>query len=363
MDASAILFFVLGLALVIGGAELLVRGASRLAAALGVPALIIGLTVVAFGTSAPEVVVSLQATATGRAEMALGNVIGSNIFNVLFILGLSALLVPLRVSRQLIRLDVPVMIGVSSLVMLLAWNGRLGRGEGLLLLGILAGYLTLQLWIARQRPEAVHVRAQAAVPAARNQLALYAVFVVLGLAALILGSRWFVQGAIEIARHFGMSELAIGLTVVAGGTSLPEVATSVTASLRGEREIAVGNVVGSNMFNVLLVLGSAAVFARGGIPVAPAALTFDLPVMVASAIACMPVFFSGMRINRLEGGIFLGYYIAFIAFILLDATDHAAKPIFTGFMLLFVVPITVVAITSLLLGMRHRPGLRGRSRS
>jgi len=361
LSATAILFFVLGLALVIGGAEALVRGASRLAAALGVPALIIGLTVVAFGTSSPEVVVSLQAATTGRGDIAIGNVIGSNIFNVLFILGLSALVAPLRVSEQLVRLDVPVMIGVSSLVMLLAMNGRLGSLEGVLLIAILVTYIALLIWLSRRRPELVAIPAEIVAPAGRSHWAMNGLLMVAGLAGLVLGSRWFVHGAVEFSRMLGLSELVIGLTVVAGGTSLPEVATSVAASLKGERDIAVGNVVGSNIFNALLVLGSSAMVGDGGIPVAPAALSFDLPVMVATSIACMPVFFAGMRITRLEGAIFLGYYLAYIAFLILDATDHAAKPVFTGIMLMFVVPITVLTIAVILLKARNQPEPERRS--
>ncbi|MGD8278823.1 MAG: calcium/sodium antiporter, partial [Gemmatimonadota bacterium] len=305
MSESAILLFFLGLALVIGGAETVVRGASRLASTLGVPALIIGLTVVAFGTSAPELVVNLQAATTGRGDIAFGNVIGSNIFNVLFVLGVSAIIAPLRVSEQLIRLDLPVMIGSASLLMLLAMNGRIGRVDGLVLLGILFTYLGLLLTLARRRPELVPVHAEIVVPAGQSRWYVDVLFMVTGIAGLVLGSRWFVQGAVEFSRMLGLSELVIGLTIVAGGTSLPEVATSVAASLRGQRDLAVGNVVGSNIFNVLLVVGSTATLVPGGVPVAPAALHLDLPMMVTVSIASLPIFFAGMRITRLEGGIFL----------------------------------------------------------
>lgn len=349
MSVSAIFLFVAGLALVIGGADFLVRGAARLAAALGVPALVIGLTIVAFGTSSPEVVVSLQATTTGKADLAVGNVIGSNIFNVLFVLGFSALVMPLRVSEQLIRLDVPVMIGVSSLAMLLALNEHLSNVEGLVLLGILISYVSLLIWLSRRRPELVPIPGEIALPAGRTRWLLNLIMIAVGLGALIIGSRLFVQGAVDIARMMGLSELVIGLTIAAGGTSLPEVATAVAASIKGERDIAVGAVVGSNIFNVLLVLGSAAAFTPGGVGVLRAALSFDLPLMIAVSIACLPIFFAGMQISRLEGGIFLVYYAAYVAFLALDATKHSAQPIFTNVMLMFVLPITILTVAVLLL--------------
>ncbi len=352
MSGSAILFFFLGLALVIGGAEAVVRGASRLASSLGVPALIIGLTVVAFGTSAPELVVSLQAATTGRGDMALGNVIGSNIFNVLFILGLSAVVAPLKVPEQLIRLDLPVMIGAASLLMLLASNGRVGHVDGIVLLAILFTYLGLLLALARRRPELVPVHAEIVVPPGRSRWYVDLLLIIAGLVGLVIGSRWFVNGAVEFSRMLGLSELVIGLTIVAGGTSLPEVATSVAASARGQRDIAVGNVVGSNIFNVLLVVGSTAALAPGGVPVAPEAFRLDLLIMVVVSIACLPVFFAGMRITRLEGAIFLGYYAAYIAFVILNATNPEASSRFAGVMFLIIGPLTILLVTILLVRAR-----------
>jgi len=336
--------FVLGLLFLIGGANALVRGAADLAAALGTPRLIIGLTIVAIGTSSPEVLVSLQAATAGQPDIALGNVIGSNILNVLFILGLSALVAPLRVSAQLVRLDVPVMIGVSVLVVGLAQDGRVSRPEGALLVAGIIAYTLLMIRLAKRGKAAVALDAGIALPTGSSHWANIA-RILLGLGFLGLGARWLVDSAVVFARLLGVSELVIGLTIVAAGTSLPEVATSVAATVRGERDIAVGNVVGSNIFNLLLVLGATALVAAGGIPVQPAALTFDLPVMTAVAIACLPIFVTGYTIARWEGAIFLGYYIAYTTFLVLDSTGHAWAPLFSGVMLSFVLPLTLLTAT------------------
>jgi len=343
--------FGLGLVLLIAGAEALVRGSARLAVAMGVPPLIIGLTVVAFGTSSPEIVVSVQAALADRASIALGNVVGSNIFNVLFILGLSALIAPLLVSEQLVRHDVPIMIGASSLVMLLCMNGSLHRVEGILLLALLGLYLAFLIVLARRRHEPPpEVPPQSRT---RSSILIDALLIVVGLGLLVLGSRFLVTGAVGIARLVGLSELTIGLTIVAAGTSLPEVATSVVASFKGERDIAVGNIVGSNIFNLFAVLGTASLISPRPLPVPAAALTFDLPVMVAVSMACLPIFFAGLRIPRWIGAVFLAYYVAYVAFLVLDATDHAALPVFSGAMLLYVVPLTLVAVSIVLLRSRE----------
>ena len=351
MDAMTMGLFVLGLGLLVAGAEALVRGSAGLAGRFGIPPLVVGLTVVAFGTSSPELAVSLAAALKGQADIALGNVVGSNIFNVLFILGVSALITPLVVARQLVRLDVPVMIGVSVLTLLLAWNGRVSRLEGGLLL---VGIVLYTAWLVRL------ARAGRAEPGEGtvgrgDPLVLQLVLVVAGLALLVLGSRWLVGGAVAIAKLLGLSELIIGLTVVAAGTSLPEVASSVIAALRGQRDIAVGNVVGSNIFNLLCVLGASAAIAPGGVPVAAPALGFDVPVMIAVALACLPILFTGHLIARWEGGLFLAYYVAYTLFLVLDAQQHDAAPLFGSFMLAFALPLT--AVTLLVLAAR---ALRGR---
>ena len=356
MDPTVLGLFVLGLVLLVAGAELLVRGASRLAARFGISPLVIGLTVVAFGTSAPEMAVSVQAGLAGQADIALGNVVGSNIFNVLFILGVSALIVPLVVSQQLVRLDVPIMIGVSVLLLVMALDGRISGLDGLLLFSGIVAYTVFA--IRQGRKESAAVQAEYAQEygdgksPALKRLPLQIAFIVAGLALLVLGAHWLVGGAVAIARLFGVSELIIGLTIVAAGTSLPELATSVVAALRGERDIAVGNIVGSNIFNILAIAGIAAVVTPGGLEVAPALLRFDILVMIAVALACLPIFASGHLIARWEGALFLGYYAAYVLYLILAATQHDALPAFSAAMFGFVLPLTTVTLIVLLL--RHR---------
>lgn len=345
-----VLLFVAGLAALVAGAEALVRGASRLALSLGISPLVVGLTVVAFGTSAPEMAVTVGAALGGRTDVAVANVVGSNVINVLLILGLSATIAPLVVHVQVIRQEVPVMIGATVIFLALVRDGALGRAEGVLLVALLAAYLVLLIRQARGESRGVAGEAsEAGWPRGRGgQLALVAA----GLLLLVLGARWMVDAAVAFARTFGVSDTVIGLTVVAVGTSLPEVATSVAAAVRGERDIAVGNVVGSNVFNVLGCLGVAAVVSGEGLPVAPAILNFDVWVMLAVALACLPVFLTGREIARWEGALFLGYFVAYMAYLLLAARQHDALPAFSTAMLSFAIPLTVV---TLLVGLLRRP--------
>jgi cation:H+ antiporter len=349
MDVITIGLFLLGLVLLIAGADLLVRGASSLAVALRISPLVIGLTIVAYGTSAPELAVSVQSGFAGQGDLALGNVVGSNIFNVLLILGLSATVAPLVVSRQLVRSDVPLMIGVSLLFLLLALDGSISRWDGLLLFAGAIGYTTYTIIQSRREQQLQATPASTPRSGATFWLVQVGMLLV-GLGMLVLGARWLVNGAVAFAEALGVSELIIGLTIVAAGTSLPEVATSVLASLRGERDIAVGNVVGSNIFNLLSVLGLTALVSPGAIPVSGAALAFDIPVMLAVMIACLPIFFTGYVIARWEGLLFLGYYVAYTLYLILNATQHASLPLFNTVMLVFVLPLT--AITLLLLALR-----------
>lgn len=343
MDATTGILFVLGLGLLVGGAEALVRGASGLAARFGIPPLVIGLTVVAYGTSAPEMAIGAASALRGQSDLAFGNAVGSNLFNILFVLGLSAAIRPLVVTRQLLRLDVPVMIGVTILAFLLALDGAIGRFEGAALLLGTVGYTVLLLRLARRGP----APRPSNVSEAPQSLAVQALLVVAGLGALVLGSRWLVAGAVAVARWLGLSELVIGLTIIAAGTSLPEVASSVVATLRGEREIAVGNVVGSNIFNLLAVLGLAAAVAPDGIAVAPAALRFDLPILLAASLACLPVFFTDGRIDRWEGFLFLGTYLAYNAYLVLDAQGHDALPVYSAVLTYFAAPLVVATLVVL----------------
>lgn len=318
MSVGVVLLLVAGLVLLIGGAELLVRGGSALAGALGVSPLVIGLTVVAFGTSAPELATSVMAAAGGQPGIAVGNVIGSNNFNILVILGLSAVIAPLAVARQLLRFDVPLMVGVSAAAWAMAADGVLSRWEGALLgLGIIV-YTVLSVRASRKATAALQeeFRDELRLPSRVRRTAGHLLLVALGLALLVLGSRWLVAGAEALARAFGVSELVIGLTIVAGGTSLPELATSAIAALRRHIDIAVGNVVGSNLFNLTSVLGASAVVANRGLEVSDQARAFDLPVMVVVAAACLPVFLSGRTVARWEGTLFLVAYVGYIGWLM-----------------------------------------------
>ncbi|NLF71461.1 MAG: calcium/sodium antiporter [Candidatus Anammoximicrobium sp.] len=341
------------------GGELLVRGASKLAAAARITPLVVGLTVVAFGTSSPELAVSLDASLAGQTDIAVGNVVGSNIMNILFILGISALVSPLTVSSQLIRLDVPLMIGASVLMLVLSSDGNIGRGDGGLLFGILVCYIVWTVWQSRRETSEARrqFEQEYAVPerVSRRQVVRQIGLVLAGLVLLTLGAECLVDGATAIARLLGMSELLIGLTIVALGTSLPEVAASVLATWRGERDIAVGNVIGSNLFNILCVLGLSAAVSPQGIAVSAAALRFDIPVMIAVATVCLPIFFTGQRIARWEGGLFLGYYVAYTVYLVLSETDPAMSRTLGKVMWTAVLPLTAMTLLLSLCGaLRHR---------
>jgi cation:H+ antiporter len=339
-----------GFLLLVAGAEMLVRGASRLAALAGVPPLAIGLTVVAYGTGTPELAVSLRAGLDGNSEIAVSNVVGSNIFNVLLILGLCAAILPLEVRRQLVRLDVPIMIAVSLLLMLMAVDGRLGAGSGALLLAGLVVYTGWSLRTVRREgaePGAGPVVAPPAAGGGAGRVAWQVLLAAAGLALLVVGSRWLVDGAVLAARSAGVSDIVIGLTLVAAGTSLPEVATSVIAAFRNERDIAVGNVVGSNIFNILGIIGISAVASPGGLTIAPSLLNFDMVVMIAAAIACLPIFFTGYCIARWEGCVFIAAYGAYTAYLFMKATEHDALPVFSATMAYFVLPLLALTLVAL----------------
>mgnify|MGYP002777070863 CR=1 FL=1 len=349
MTIAVIGYLIAGLILLVAGAELLVRGASKLAAALGISPLIIGLTIVAYGTSSPEMAVSVQSSLGGQTDIALGNVVGSNIFNVLFILGVSAIAAPLIVAQQLIRLDVPIMIGVSGLLYLFCLDGRINQSDGVILFIGAVSYTIFLILQGRQeqnpdiQDEYAKFGEQNGSPSWQKWL-LNIGLIVAGLVILVLGSRWLVESSIAIARAVGLSELVIGLTIVAAGTSLPELATSVIASLKGERDIAVGNVVGSNIFNILAVLGLSAAVSPAGINVSTAAMRFDIPVMIAVAVACLPIFFTGNLITRWEGFVFTIYYCVYTAYLILASAQHDSLPAFSTALIFFVLPITVLTL-------------------
>lgn len=281
----AILLFVAGVAVLVVGGDRFVRGSAEIARLSGLSPLIIGLTIVAFGTSAPELGVSLQAALEGRPALSVGNVAGSNIFNVLVVLGLSALFAPLAVQSRLVRLDVPIMIGASLVFMLFVLDGAVGFFEGVLLFASAVAY-TFWLIRAGLRESAASSGGDSEEAPRARGIRAYAVnggWIVLGLVCLVQGSNWTVLGAADIARGLGVDERVVGLTIVAAGTSLPELVASVVATLRGERDLAIGNVVGSNIFNILVILGLTAALAPGAVPVAQTFVYFDIPAVLAVA--------------------------------------------------------------------------------
>lgn len=348
MTLMTFVYLIAGLVLLVAGAEVLVRGAAKLAAQFGIPPLIIGLTVVAFGTSAPETAVSVQSAFNGSGDLAIGNVIGSNIANVLLILGMTALIAPLIVSRQLIRLDVPIMIGASLLTFGLAWDGSLSRLDGALLFAGVLTYTGFLIYSARKDKgnDDDEFAKEFGLDEAPKPYAwvINLGLIIAGLVLLVAGSNFLVEGAVTLARALGISELVIGLTVVAVGTSLPELATSILAAIKGERDIAVGNIVGSNIFNLLCVLGLASLVSPAAISVSPNALAFDFPVMIAVAVACLPIFFAGYRINRWEGLLFLAYYVAYTLYLILSSTGRPFADVMGEAMLGYVLPLTAVTL-------------------
>ncbi len=342
------LWFAAGLTALVLGASSLVRGASKLALSLGLSPLVVGLTIVAFGTSAPEMAVSTGAVLHGQGDIAVGNVVGSNIFNILFILGVSALIVPLIVHVQLIRQEIPIMLCASLLLLVLGLDGTIQVWEGGMLVILLVAYTAFL--VIQSRKEGAQQVAEfneeiqpAELGAWDAHWTVQLGLIVVGLALLVAGSDWLVSSSVAFAKAFGVSDLVIGLTIVAAGTSMPEVATSLMAAIKGERDIAVGNVVGSNTFNILGCIGmSGLVAGASGLTVPPSLLNFDIWVMLAVALACFPVFLTGREIARWEGAVFLGYYVAYVTYLILAAQQHAALGAFSASMLAFALPITII---------------------
>ncbi|MBB3037703.1 calcium/sodium antiporter [Hoyosella altamirensis] len=367
MGTLTIIALAAGFVLLIAGGEALVRGASQLARTLGMSPIVVGLTVVAFATSTPELAVSAGAALSGHPGLAVGNVVGSNIANILLVIGLTALLAPLLVKSRIVRTDIPIMVGFSVVLLVVAIDGTISRLNGLLLLGGLLIYVVVTVVTSRRRapePAVAPTSASeqgsgtgAAVDRSPKQSVLISVgLVALGVLLLVVGARLLVTAASDIAAGLGVSDLIVGLTVVAIGTSLPELATSLIAAFRGERDLAVGNIVGSNVFNIGAVLGSTALITP--IEVAPSAIRFDLPIMLAVALVLLPVAFTGMVVKRWEGALFAGFYGAYIGYLVLQASGHEALEPYSAAMLWFVIPIT--ALSLILLATYELGVLRGR---
>lgn len=325
MDVVSVLAVLGGLVLLVGGGDVLVRGAAGLAERFGTPPLIIGLTVVAMGTSSPELAVTLGAALSGAGDVALGNVVGSNLFNLLVVLGLTALVSGLHVHRDLVRMEAPLLVVLTGLVLLAARDGLQQWEGGVLLAGAVVFTLAL-VRRARRTPLDVpdHVHALAgpaevdplAEPAGHRPLRTDSGLVVAGLVLLTGGAQLLVGGATEIATGLGVSQTVIGLTVVAAGTSLPELSTSLVAAARGQREIAVGNVLGSNLLNLLVVLGVGVVASAGGLAVDPAVVREDLPALLVAQVAIVPMLWTHARVGRLEGLVLLIGFGAYLTLLL-----------------------------------------------
>lgn len=341
------LLFIIGLTTLVVGAEALVRGASRLAMSMGISPLVIGLTIVAFGTSTPEMAVSVGASLSGSPDLAIGNIIGSNIANILLVLGIAALVAPLLVHEQIIRQEVPIMLGAAVLMVVMALDGIISRGEAALLFMLVLAYTVFLVLQSRKASKALSNGYAAEMASTSNwdrHWTVQALLIVVGLAALVQGSDWLVDSAVAFAQAFGVSDLVIGLTVVAVGTSMPEIVTSIIATIRGERDIAVGNVIGSNIFNILAVVGVTGMVSSAGIPISETARSFDLWVMLAVTFACLPIMITGREIARWEGAVFLLYYATYTAWLVLTAQNHTALPVFSSVMLSYVMPLTVITL-------------------
>lgn len=304
--AEHLAFIALALLLLFAGAEGLVRGSASLALRAGLSRLMVGLTIVAFGTSSPELVVSIEASLSGQGDIAVGNVVGSNSLNIGIILGLAALVCPIPVHGQIIKTDAPIALGVALLLPLLLMDEALGRVEGWLLFAGIVGYTALSAILARREAKAGgEAEGDAIAVGASGSLAADVALIAGGLAILVLGSHLLIDHAVALATQFGVSEAVIGLTIVAAGTSMPELATSLIAALRKQPDIAVGNVVGSNIFNILGILGLASIVS----PIhAPGISGFDFATMIAFTVLLIPLLYTGRLLHRVEGCLLLALY-------------------------------------------------------
>lgn len=314
--------FLAGLVVILLGAEMLLRGASRIAVMLGIKPIVIGLTIVTVGTTMPELAVGVTAALEGKGSLAVGNIAGTNIMNILFILGLSALIRPLPMRLLSIKLDVPVMIASALALVAMAWDGVLSRTEGsLLLLGAVV-YTVSLVRLSRRESSALkrefseeYNAAALGTQRSTPQAAWNTLLLVAGIALTVLGAELLVSGAVSIAQAWGVSDAVIGLTIVAIGTSAPELATTVMATIRNDRDVAVGNLIGSCIYNVLVILGITCLVAPDGVAIGRDILLIDLPLAAAVALVCLPVFRSDRLVSRREGASFVCAYLAYLGWL------------------------------------------------
>ena len=313
-------WFLAGLVALIFGAEIMVRGGAEVAVRLGISPIVIGLTVVSIGTSLPELAVGVVAVGEGSGALAVGNIAGTNVVNLLLILGLSALLVPLAMAARTLRFELPVMAGAAVLMLVLSLDGRLSRVDGIILVAGAVAYTVAVIRLTRRETPTVIREYDEEYPAGevavRTRTPLHVAMMVGGIAVVVIGADWLVDGAVGMARSFGVSDVLIGLTVVAIGTSAPELVTTVVSTIRGNRDIAIGNLLGSSIYNILLILGATCVVASEGLVLPASLVRIDIPVMVAVALVCIPVFVSGRRVSRGEGGAMVAAYLAYLTFLL-----------------------------------------------
>lgn len=344
------LLFAIGLGLLLGSAGLLVRNSAKLASLVGKSSLFIGVTVIAFGTSAPELAVGISGQLSNNSDVGLGNIIGSNIFNIFFVLGLAAVMHPIIVKKPLVRRDIPILLGVYVLFFLFALNGTVGSIESIILLSVFVIYLYYLSKNASEHPGApIEEAAQKKEnPAAKSSLFFTLFLIAVSIAVMVIGADMVVQGATSIAKNLGVSELVSGLTIVAIGTSLPEIVTTITAVRNNEHELAIGNVLGSCLFNIIVVPAVMALINSHGLSISKEAEIIDIPVMILAAVSCLPIFFSNHRISRSEGALFLVYGTAYFILLYIRSASDSFLNLYKvemGVTALGLVSITFVIIT------------------
>jgi len=343
-----VFLFILGLAVLIGGAELFLRAVDKFGAAWSVSPVVMGLTVVAFATGAPELAISLQAAIDGKPDLVLGNILGSNVANILLILGIAGLVHPLKITNRIIKVDVPMVIMASTLLFILAIDGLLSPLDGgIIFIGLILYSIFMYFQIKKDRKQNKRKKSEEVKldePVTPQFYGKYILLLLGGLVFIVLGSRWMVASAVEIAGILGISELIIGLTIVSIGTSLPEVATSVSAVRHGDSDTAVANVMGSNLYNILLTLSLTVLIAPGAIDVSQEAINLDLPIMLIVAIACLPLFWPGKELGRKEAIGFLFYYVAYMTYLVFLAMEHPFKETMEVIMVWGIFPITAFLV-------------------
>lgn len=322
MVLANVLWFLVGLGALVAGAEVMVRGGAKVASRFGISPIVIGLTVVSIGTSMPELAVGVVAAVEDNGALAVGNIAGTNVVNLLLVLGLSALLLPLALEMRTLRFELPVMAGAAVLLWLLVLDGVLARIDGAVLTVGAVVYTLAVVRTARRESRDVTTEFTAAYPKteAPNRTALHIGMTLVGIAIIVIGAERLVDAAVGMAREFNVSDALIGLTVVAIGTSAPELVTTIVSTLRGERDIAIGNLLGSSIYNILLILGITCLVPAHGFALPAQLVRIDIPIMVAVALVCIPIFITGRRVSRVEGGAMVVAYLAFLAFLVTTQT-------------------------------------------